>query len=254
MRNRQAGNSTRIGIIGMGIGTLSTYGRSEDSFRFYEIDPAVVRIARNPDYFDVISNSRASIDVVEADGRLAIEAELESPDPPEFDVLVLDAFSSDAVPLHLLTREALETYRRALAPDGVIAFHVSNRYLKLAPPIARAAASAHMGSLFAENPDLPHDMSAFSRWIFTSPSPDRLRSLARQLKREGLHPVPEGKRPMRVVLLGTHRLSAAPLWTDDFTDLRSAVTLPAGLSRWIGFLQGSDPPRISGDPGGGGTP
>lgn len=254
LRNRKAGKSTRIGIIGMGIGTLSSYGRPEDSFRFYEIDPAVVRIARNPRYFDVIANSRASIEVVEADGRLAIEAELENLAPPEFDVLILDAFSSDAVPLHLLTREALETYRQALSPDGVMAFHVSNRYLRLTLPIARAAASAGMGSLFAQNPDLPHDMSAFSRWLFTSPSPDRLRSLARQLRREGLHPVPEGKPPMRVIGIGARQLNAVPLWTDDFTDLRNTVALPAGLSRWIGFLQGSALPKTVDEPDGSQAP
>ena len=130
----------RVGVVGLGVGTLAAYGRQGDFYRFYEIDPEVVALAQRAEFFSFLSDSKAEIDIVEADGRLALENE-ERGDEPGWDVLVLDAFSSDAVPVHLLTREAFQVYRQALAPDGIIAFHISNRYIKLAPPIARAAAS-----------------------------------------------------------------------------------------------------------------
>ena len=237
MQNRERGESINIGVIGMGIGTLAAYGRPEDSFRFYEIDPAVVKLALEPRFFDVVANSPASIEIVEADGRLALETELKGDEKPNFDILVLDAFSGDAVPLHLLTREALEIYRQAIAPDGVLAFHISNRYMRLSSAIARSAASAGMGNLVAGNPNLPEDKSAFSRWIFTSRSRDRMHSLAEILRQEALLPVPEGEVPMFVRSIGRTRQVSTPLWTDDYTDLRGAIAFPARFATWLDFLQ-----------------
>ncbi len=227
----------------MGIGTLAAYGRPEDSFRFYEIDPAVVKLALEPRFFDVVANSPASVEVVEADGRLALEAELHGGKNPGFDVLVLDAFSGDAVPLHLLTREALEIYRQAIAPDGILAFHISNRYMRLSSAIARSAASAGMGNVLAGNPNLPEDKSAFSRWIFASRSRDRIRSLAQILRQEALLPVPEGEVPMLVRSVGRKRQASTPLWTDDYTDLRGAIAFPERFATWLDFLQPSVPKK-----------
>ncbi|MGZ8501281.1 MAG: spermidine synthase [Candidatus Limnocylindrales bacterium] len=125
----------RIGAVGLGTGAVAAYGRPGDAIEFIEIDPAVVAIARDPRLFTYLSDSQASVDVVVADGRLA----LERTPPASFDVLVLDAFSSDAVPVHLLTTEAFATAMATVRPGGVIAVHVSNRYLDLEPVVAAAA-------------------------------------------------------------------------------------------------------------------
>ncbi len=125
----------RIGAVGLGTGAVAAYGRPGDRIEFIEIDPAVVAIARDPRLFTYLSDSQASVDVVVADGRLA----LERTPPASFDVLVLDAFSSDAVPVHLLTTEAFAISVATVRPGGVIAVHVSNRYLDLEPVVAAAA-------------------------------------------------------------------------------------------------------------------
>ena len=136
-----AGQSMRprsIGVIGLGAGTIAAYGRPGDRIRFYEINPADVPIARNA--FTYIRDSGAAIEVVEGDARTSLTQEA----PQHFDVLVVDAFSGDAIPLHLLTTQALALYRRHLAPGGIIAFHISNQHVNLAPPIARLAQQAGM--------------------------------------------------------------------------------------------------------------
>jgi hypothetical protein len=125
----------RIGAVGLGTGAVAAYGRPGDRIEFIEIDPAVVAIARDPRLFTYLTDSRAAVDVVVADGRLALEQTA----PASFDVLILDAFSSDAVPVHLLTTEAFATAMATVRPRGVIAVHVSNRYLDLEPVVAAAA-------------------------------------------------------------------------------------------------------------------
>jgi SAM-dependent methyltransferase/MFS family permease len=123
----------RVGVVGLGTGTLAAYGRPGDVFRFYDIDPGVVRIARSE--FTYLGDSRASIEISLGDARLALERE----PPQQFDVLAVDAFSSDAIPVHLITREALGAYLRHVRPDGIVAFHLSNRFLDLVPVAARLA-------------------------------------------------------------------------------------------------------------------
>lgn len=127
-----------IGVIGLGAGTLAAYGRPGDRIRFYEINPGVEPIARH--VFTYMRESGATIDVVPGDARTSLARET----PQHFDVLVVDAFTGDAIPLHLLTREALALYRRHLAPGGVIAFHISNQHVDLESPIALLADSAGM--------------------------------------------------------------------------------------------------------------
>lgn len=117
----------RVGVVGLGVGTLAAYGRPGDVIRYYEINPEVIRLAR--EHFTYLGDSAAHVDVVLGDARLSLEHEADQ----EFDLLVLDAFSSDAIPAHLLTREACETYRRHLKPDGVLAIHISNRHFDLRP-------------------------------------------------------------------------------------------------------------------------
>lgn len=129
---RQRG-TIRVGIIGLGAGTLAVYGRSGDRYSFYEINPLVVDVAHTQ--FDFLSRSAAQIEIIPGDARLSMEREA----PRGFDVLLVDAFSGDAIPVHLLTREAFALYFRHLQPQGVLAVHVSNRYLDL-PPVVEAAA------------------------------------------------------------------------------------------------------------------
>jgi hypothetical protein len=131
-----ANRPRNIGVIGLGAGTLAAYGLPGDRIRFYEINPAVEPIARNA--FTYIRDSAARVDIVAGDARTSLAAE----GPQGFDVLVVDAFSGDAIPVHLLTREALDLYRRHLAPGGILAFHISNQHINLGPPIALLAESS----------------------------------------------------------------------------------------------------------------
>jgi SAM-dependent methyltransferase len=123
----------RVGVIGLGTGTLAAYGARGDVYRFYEINPAVITIARRD--FTYLADSAATIEIALGDARLSLERET----PQRFDVLVVDAFSSDAIPLHLITAQATAIYKRHLAPGGVIAFHVTNRFVDLVPVVAAVA-------------------------------------------------------------------------------------------------------------------
>ena len=155
----------RIGVIGLGTGTIAAYGRPGDVYRFYDIDANVVRIAREE--FTFLADSRASVEIALGDARLTLERE-----PPQgFDVLAVDAFSSDAIPVHLITREALQTFLRHMKPDGVVAFHVSNRFLELIPVVARLAKELDLqAALIADDPDDEDDTSFKSRsdWVLVS--------------------------------------------------------------------------------------
>ena len=135
----------RVGMIGLGAGTLAAAGKSGDFFRFYELDPDVERLARS--HFTFLADSPATIEVVLGDARLSMERE----SPQGYDALVLDAFSGDGVPTHLLTREVMATYLRHLKPDGVIAFHISNRHLDLAPVVAALARTERLHTLFLKD-------------------------------------------------------------------------------------------------------
>jgi len=122
-----------IGAVGLGAGTIASYGRPGDTVHFYEINPAIVDVATR--HFTFLKDSGARIDVVGGDARLSLEAEQRAHPGPQFDLLALDAFSGDAIPVHLLTREAVDLYLRALKPGGIIAVHISNRHLDLRPVV-----------------------------------------------------------------------------------------------------------------------
>jgi SAM-dependent methyltransferase len=143
-----------IGVIGLGAGTIAAYGRPGDHIRYYEINPAVEPIARN--VFTYIRESGAQVDVVPGDARTSLEHE----PPQNFDVLVVDAFTGDAIPLHLLTTQALALYRRNLAPGGIVAFHISNQHVNLGPPIALVAASEGMQARLVSSVVDPNDFSS----------------------------------------------------------------------------------------------
>ncbi len=122
--------SRRVGVIGLGVGTLAAFGRAGDLIRFYEIDPMVISMAR--EYFRFLRSSKAQTEVVLGDARLALQQEARA-GGMDYELLVVDAFSSDAIPVHLLTREAFALYWQHLRGDGVLAVNVSNSFLDLAP-------------------------------------------------------------------------------------------------------------------------
>jgi len=131
----------RVAVVGLGTGTIAAWGQAGDSFRFYEINPDVEQIARTQ--FSFLKDSKAQTEVVLGDARVQLEHELTTNQPPLFDVIAVDAFSSDAIPLHLLTAECGDIYRRHLAEGGLLLLHISNRSLNL-EPVARGLAR-HLG-------------------------------------------------------------------------------------------------------------
>jgi spermidine synthase len=148
----------RVGVIGLGVGTLATYGRQGDTYRFYEIDPLVIGMAQNN--FSFLSKTLAKTELVLGDARLQLEAE----SPQQFDVLVIDAFSGDSVPVHLLTREAFEQYARHLKPNGVLAVHITNRFLNLQPVIHTAAQKLGFTARLIDHPGDDDRLVYPSRW------------------------------------------------------------------------------------------
>jgi hypothetical protein len=159
----------RVAVVGLGVGALAAYSHPGERFTFFEIDPAVERIARDPSLFSYLHDARGTVEVVIADGRVALAA---APDGA-LDVLVIDAFGSDAVPVHLLTREALALYLRKLAPAGLVALHLSSRFFDLGPVVAEAAASlgvpgafwhdTALGTVDAINGKRPSDWAVIAR-------------------------------------------------------------------------------------------
>ncbi|MCC7484608.1 MAG: fused MFS/spermidine synthase [Burkholderiales bacterium] len=157
----QPSGPLRVGVVGLGTGTLAAYGRAGDLYRFYEINPQVIEVARGE--FRYLDDSAARVETVLGDARLAMERE---PDQG-YDVLVVDAFSSDSIPVHLVTREALRVYLRHMKPGGVVAFHVTNRFLRLAPVVKRLAAESGLGTLLIIDDSEENDLSK-TDWVFVT--------------------------------------------------------------------------------------
>lgn len=152
----------RVGVIGLGTGTIAAYGRPGDLYRFYDINPLVIGIARSE--FRFLPECKAQTDVVLGDARLSLEREA----PQNYDVLAVDAFSSDAIPVHLLTREAFQLYFRHLAPGGVLAVHISNKHLDLAPVVDGLARALGKHAVVVDNDD-DDDKGVFSStWVLVS--------------------------------------------------------------------------------------
>jgi len=186
----------RVGVVGLGAGTLAAYGRSGDVFRFYDINPKVIELARSE--FSFLKDSPAQSEVALGDARLSLERE---PDQ-NFDILALDAFSSDAIPVHLLTVEAFRAYLRHLKPGGLLAVHISNRYLDLVPVVQQAARHLSLEIRQVENDD-DDDAGVYrSDWMLLSTSAAAF----------------EGN----FLKEGAERIDSEPsvgLWTDDYSDL-----------------------------------
>jgi SAM-dependent methyltransferase len=189
-------NAKRVGAIGLGAGTLAAYGKTSDYFRFYEINPQVIDIARN--YFSYLRDSPAKIDVVLGDARLSLQSEA----PQQFDVLVVDAFSGDAIPVHLLTREAFALYLRHLKPAGVLAVHTSNSYLNLPPVVQLLAADAGCDADMVTNDDEHRKLIDSSDWVLVTRDRRFLDTIDSTVMIEPI-PVPPNLR----------------VWTDDFNNL-----------------------------------
>ena len=197
---------TAVAAIGLGAGTLACYRRPGQDWTFFELDPLVVRLARDTRYFTFLADCAPDARIVLGDGRLTFAAE---PDG-RYDVIVVDTFSSDAIPVHMLTREALALYLRKLAPDGVIIFHISNQYLDLAPVLATLAADAGVIAL-QPGPRLtlpPEDRfgAMESAWIVLTRRLEPVRAL---LDEEGWTPLPAPPR-------------SRP-WTDDYSNVPRAL-------------------------------
>jgi len=164
------GENARIGVMGLGAGALSCYSKPGQRWKYYEIDPVVESIARDTRYFTFISSCRPDVEVVIGDARLTIASE----PPHSADMLVVDAFTSDAIPIHLLTEEAFEAYRRHLAPNGLLVIHISNRFLDLKPVLSAAAESGWTARL-RESRGPRHDDKGVrfssSDWVVMSPDP-----------------------------------------------------------------------------------
>jgi hypothetical protein len=199
---RNPGDRTlRVGAIGLGIGTIAAYGLPGDYIRFYEINPAVTEIATDPHgYFTYVRDSRATVAIVAGDARLSMERELADNTPQRFDVLVLDAFAGDAIPVHLLTAGAFQTYLGELQPDGVIAIHVTNRYIDLQPVIKGIA--EHFGLKSARVHQSAGPLVKPSDWIVLARNNSILSQPAFATK---LRPL-DSQRKVR-------------LWTDDYSNL-----------------------------------
>jgi SAM-dependent methyltransferase len=200
-----AGKKPAVGIVGLGSGSLSCYRRGGEAWSFYEIDPDVIRIARNPEYFTYLSKCGEGIRFVEGDARLMIQREPEN----AFDYLLIDAFSSDSIPTHLLTIEAIETYLRHMRPDGVLVIHLSNRFMDLPPFVAATARAADQGLQNRLITDLAADASkgaTASNVIVFSRDAAILDVLDRELGRKTM---------MDPTLVQP--------WTDDFTSATAAI-------------------------------
>ena len=190
-----------IGLVGLGTGTLAAYGRAGDRLRIYEINPEVERIART--HFLFLEQTPADVAVVLGDARLTLERELAAGQPQAFDLLALDAFSSDAIPVHLLTQEAMETYLKHLAPGGIIAVHTSNRYLDLQPVVEGLARRLELKVLTITDDDSEFWWIYGTTWML----------LAREkevLEKDAFY------ERMRAP---SERVDAVPLWTDERASL-----------------------------------
>jgi len=190
------GRARNIGVVGLGVGTIAAYGQPGDRIRFYEVNPAVTPIAQN--VFTYIRESGAQVSIVEGDARSSLSHE----QPQNFDVLVVDAFSGDAIPLHLLTTQAIDLYKHHLAPGGIIAFHISNSHVDLEPEIVQLAKYAGMDVRRVTSIE-NHDLGEFNAtWMLLANNPNFFTQPEVAIR---------VRKPVDA--------SKSKLWTDDYSSL-----------------------------------
>ena len=200
-RLRETDQSLRVGVIGLGAGTIAAYGLEGDYFRFYEINPDVIEISE--DHFTYAKDSAATVDVVTGDARVRMESELTDNQPQGFDILAVDAFNSDAIPVHLLTAECMETYWRHLRPDGLLLFHISNHTLNLEPVVRGLAELRGTTALFFLDPGDRERAVSRSTWMIMTKNQE---FLADEVARAAVEKPTDPDIP-------------ALVWTDDFASL-----------------------------------
>jgi len=214
LRAHKPGGGRRVGAIGLGCGTLAAWGRAGDTFRFYEINHDVAHLATST--FTYLKDSKAKTELVMGDARLSMELEANQ----QYDVIVLDAFSSDAIPVHLLTLEAFDHYQRHLKPDGVIVVHVSNRYLDLHPVVYRIADKIGFPAITIDDNDTAYEDAGFygSDWIIMTRNQVLLQQpLLKDVTKETV------EFPARIMY-----------WTDERSDLLSILASEEGsFLRWL---------------------
>jgi hypothetical protein len=186
----------RVGAIGLGAGTLAAYGKTGDEFHFYEINPQVVRLAN--EFFSYLRDTPAKTTVVLGDARLSLQSE----PPQNFDVLAVDAFSGDAIPVHLLTKEAMAVYLRHLRPDGILAIHTSNTFLDLPPVVQLLADHAGYPTRLIDNEDNARKLVDSSDWVLLTRNQQFLDDLDSSVLSDVISPRPHLR-----------------LWTDDYNNL-----------------------------------
>ncbi len=193
----------QIGVVGLGAGALACYAKKQQTWSFYEIDPLVVEIAENTDYFNYLRLCTPTAEMVVGDARLSLQQEANN----HFDLLVLDAFSSDSVPTHLLTQEAISLYFKKLKPDGILAFHITNRHLALKKVLSDHAKQLGLSALIQEfKPVDQQPLVVATDWVVMSKNPKRLNPLlSSRLGHWQKMPLVFGLKP----------------WTDDFTNIIS---------------------------------
>ena len=203
-----ADTKQRVAVVGLGTGSLACYSRPRQEWTFYEIDPVVARIARNPRYFTFLEDCAPSAGVVLGDARLSLTRAPEQ----HYNLIILDAYSADSIPVHLLTREALRLYLDKLSPDGVLAFHISNRYLDLQPVVGRLAQDAGLMGLGQGEPTVSKEESARgkypSRWVVVARTSTDLGRLVDDPRWQRLDAEPD-----------------VAVWTDDFSSILSVLRL-----------------------------
>jgi SAM-dependent methyltransferase len=195
--------------VGLGTGTIAAYGKPGDRYHFFEIDPAVVAVAQR--YFTFLADSPAAVKLHVGDGRLLLQQGV----APPLDVLAVDAFSGDSIPVHLLTREAVELYLQRTKPGGVVALHVSNRYLDLRPVVARIAADMRLHVAYVDD-EIQHDdgpEKSSSDWILLAR--DRA-PLDVAMIREASRELPQA-RPRKP-------------WTDDYSNIAQVMALTHAIA------------------------
>lgn len=220
-----AGPTASVGIVGLGAGTLSCYRRPGQRWTIFEIDPVMVDIARDPSKFTFLSRCAPDAPIIIGDARLQIE----KLPPAQFDILVIDAFSSDAIPLHLLTKEAIDLYARALKPDGILLIHISNRFFDLEPVLAAEATARGWPAAIRIDPTGAGDpLSALagSSWVALTATPERIDRLT-----GGVRPRDQAAQDGAWVPLAAR--DGFSRWTDDY-----ASTLPILL--WKNIIGGRE--------------
>ena len=212
------GPNASIGIVGLGTGTLACYRKPGQKWQFFEIDPLMVEIARDKKIFSFLEKCAPDAGITLGDARLTL-AEVPK---GQFDILALDAFSSDAIPLHLLTREAFATYGRALKPDGLLIVHISNRYIDLNPVVAaEAKANGWAAALRHDGPteEMVNKGARPSLWIALSRDPEKLSQLTGKLdKKKSVYYNAD-----QWLELESHANTRA--WTDDYASVLPHLTL-----------------------------